>query len=84
MKILNKLIERKLTVRDGIVLIRLSSHKDIRASFLTCPFISASNLNKIVYKLVERGYATVRQDDHDQRAIILNATQAGKDVVRGH
>ncbi|MDF1568554.1 MAG: MarR family transcriptional regulator [Spirochaetaceae bacterium] len=54
------------------------SQKDILGDFL----LEKSNLSKIIKKLVELGFVTVRTPEDDRRMTILNSTDKGRAIIR--
>lgn len=81
MELLQYLITNKLTVRDGIVLIRLSIAHRAYPSDITCDLITAACLSQILDKLLSKGLITRENDTKDKRRSILRTTKAGREVL---
>ena len=84
---LNTLLNNSLTVRDGIVLTRLSEYGTSSAKPLTCDKITPANLSRIVAKLVDKGLITrisrTESGEKDQRRVTMTITKLGKAIVNG-
>jgi len=55
MKILNTLLQNGLTVRDGIVLIKLCSSDTFTPSLLVDEYFQKANITRIINKLRDKG-----------------------------
>lgn len=81
---LNTLLKHKLTVRDGVILLRLSCVDSTTHKQLICPLITSANLTRILDKLVDRGLVDRTPCNDDGRSCLLSLAEAGREVLRGH
>ena len=83
MKLLT-LLQHKLTVRDGVILHRLSHVDQTTHKQLVCPLISPANLTRILDKLADRGIVDRKPCPEDGRSQIVSLTEAGREMLRGN
>ena len=83
MKILNTLLQNGLTVRDGIVLIKLSSSDTLTPSLLVDEYFQKANVTRIINKLVSRGLASTHGDLIDKRRHHILITHKGRKLING-
>ena len=83
MKILNTLLQNGLTVRDGIVLIKLSSSDTFTPSLLVDEYFQKANVTRIINKLVSRGLASTHGDLIDKRRHHILITHKGRKLING-
>ena len=73
-----RLNQSQFTVLGEIVRNRDLQQKDITGELL----LEKSNLSKIIDKLEGMSLVTTRTPEHDGRAVVLNATEAGRQLYR--
>ena len=83
MKILNTLLQNGLTVRDGIVLIKLCSSDTFTPSLLVDEHFQKANITRIINKLRDKGLVAKESDLVDKRRLHILITHAGRKLING-
>ena len=83
MKLLNTLLQNGLTVRDGIVLIKLSSSDTFTPSLLVDEYFEKANITRIINKLRDKGFVSKASDLADKRRLHVLITHSGRKLING-
>ena len=83
MKLLNTLLQNGLTVRDGIVLIKLSSSDTFTPSLLVDEYFQKANITRIINKLRDKGFVAKESDLNDKRRLNVIITHSGRELLHG-